>query len=250
MNEILDRCPVCGRATKMKLTREYLDEPWIVDCICDCEDQKNTDEQKHYRQESDRLHRSGYFHSILNDAKFRGYTFARDDGRNEKVSKYCRNYVMNFQQKLSKAKLKGVMLAGDTGIGKSFFAACIGHALESDGYSVLATTLPKLSGEIGLDQYNIRLQQLRQYQLLIIDDWGVERKTEYMDEFMQTVIDERYRQELPVIITTNRSIQDITYPKDPGDHRIISRLCDMVEVVPVKGQDRRIEGYQQRLRGT
>lgn len=233
---VLERCPVCGRATKMKFIREYLDEPWIVDCVCDCEDIREAQMKARTRSTEN------YFTNILTDSRYQGYIFGNDDRREEKVSDFCRKYVEDFPAKLkSKKGPKGILFAGGTGCGKSFYAGCIAHALTTQGYNVLMTTLPKFAADLGFAEYAERLRQLKKYHLLIIDDWGVERKTEYMDELVQTVIDERYRQQLPVILTTNRTREQIVFPKDQGDHRIISRLVDMVDVVIVKGKDRRME---------
>ena len=47
------------------------------------------------------------------------------------------------------------------------------------------------------------IASLELYDLLIIDDLGVERSTEYAMEQMFYVIDSRYRSRKPMIITTN-----------------------------------------------
>lgn len=229
-NEVLERCPVCGRTTKMTMYRDFLEEPWTVDCICDCEDDYNTDEFK-----TDRI---DAFHNIITDKRFKEATFDNDDLQNVRTTDYCKKYVINFRNTIKK-KQNGVVFIGETGVGKSFFAACIGNALIDAGYTVLVTTLPRLSADIGFNDLNEKLKQLKQYQVLIIDDWGIERKTEIMDELLQTVVDERYRQQLPLILTSNRTLQQMIYPEDDRDRRIISRLAEMAEVVPVKGKDRR-----------
>ena len=233
-DEVLERCPVCGRTTKMTMYRDFLEEPWTVDCICDCveDDQRDKFQTKHTGE---------YFHNIISDKKFKEAIFDRDDLKNTKITDYCKQYVIDFKNRIKQRK-NGIVFIGDTGVGKSFFAACIGNALIDAGYTVLATTLPRLSADIGFNDLNEKLIQLKQFQVLIIDDWGIERKTEIMDELLQTVIDERYRQQLPIILTSNRTLQQIIYPEDDRDRRIISRLAEMAEVVPVKGQDRRAKG--------
>lgn len=233
-DEVLERCPVCGRATKMIMHREFLEEPWTVNCICDCEDFDRRDKFK-----SNNV--GEIFHNIIGDRKFKEAKFENDDLKTVKVTDYCKQYVINFR-KIIKRRKNGIVFIGDTGVGKSFFAACVGNALIDAGYTVLATTLPRLSADIGFNDLNNKLKQLKQYQVLIIDDWGIERKTEIMDELLQTVVDERYRHQLPLILTSNRTVQQILYPEDKRDHRIISRLAEMADVVPVKGEDRRMKG--------
>ena len=50
--------------------------------------------------------------------------------------------------------------------------------------------------------------------LLIIDDLGVERSTEYAMEQMFFVIDSRYRSRRPMIITTNLKLAELKNPPD------------------------------------
>lgn len=233
-DEVLERCPICGRTTKMTMYRDFLEEPLTAECICDCE----TDTRK---SELQKLPIGECFHNIIRDRKFKEAVFERDDLQNARITDWCKQYVINFRRILKKRK-NGILFIGDTGVGKSFFAACIGNALIDAGYTVLATTLPRLSADVGYNELNEKLQKLKQYQALIIDDWGVERKTEFMDEFLQTIVDERYRQQLPLILTSNRTVNQIVYPEDQTDHRIISRLVEMAEVVHVKGKDRRMKG--------
>lgn len=233
-DEVLERCPVCGRTTKMTMYRDFLEEPWTVSCICDCEDDTR-------KEELQARPLGEYFHNIIRDQKFKDAVFDRDDLKNTKVTTFCKEYVINFRKIIKKRK-NSLVFFGETGTGKSFFAACIGNALMDAGYTVLATTLPRLSADVKYGELNEQLQRLKQYQMLIIDDWGIERKTEFMDEFLQTIIDERYRQTLPIILTSNRTVDQIRWPKDDADHRIISRLAEMADFIPVHGEDRRIKG--------
>ena len=77
------------------------------------------------------------------------------------------------------------------------------------------------------------------YSLLILDDLGIERSTEYALEQVYAVIDERYKSELPVIITTNLKIAEIRNPQDVAYARIYSRILEMCTPVRISGEDRR-----------
>ena len=56
---------------------------------------------------------------------------------------------------------------------------------------------------------NEYLKSLNRYQLLIIDDLGVERDTPYVLETVYLVIDERYKSGKQFIITTNLSLEKL-----------------------------------------
>ena len=75
--------------------------------------------------------------------------------------------------------------------------------------------------------------------MLILDDLGIERSTEYALEQVYAVIDERYKSGLPVIITTNLKIAEIRNPQDVAYARIYSRILEMCTPVRISGEDRR-----------
>lgn len=77
------------------------------------------------------------------------------------------------------------------------------------------------------------------YPLLIIDDLGIERNTEYALEQVYAVIDERYKAGLPVIITTNLTMDELRRPADVAHARIYSRVLEMCTPVQITGEDRR-----------
>ena len=58
--------------------------------------------------------------------------------------------------------------------------------------------------------------RLCRYPLLILDDFGMERGTEYGLEQVFNVIDSRYRSGKPLIVTTNLTLDR---PAQPGGHR-------------------------------
>ena len=72
---------------------------------------------------------------------------------------------------------------GDVGTGKSFFAGCIANALLDQDVPVLMTNFPtilnRLTGMFSEDRSEF-IASFDEYDLLIIDDLGVERSTEYL----------------------------------------------------------------------
>jgi DNA replication protein DnaC len=82
---------------------------------------------------------------------------------------------------------------------------------------------------------------LSRFQLLTIDDLGVERGTDTMNEMVYAIIDSRYRSGLPLIVTTNTTSAELKNPTDIHKARIYSRLLEMCIPIEVTGCDRRKE---------
>ena len=103
----------------------------------------------------------------------------------------------------------GLLLFGDVGTGKSFLAGCIANALLEQDVPVLMTNFPtilnRMTGLFGSDRADF-LADLNAYDLLILDDLGAERGTEYALEQVFAVIDARYRSRKPLIVTTNLTL--------------------------------------------
>ena len=55
---------------------------------------------------------------------------------------------------------------------------------------------------------NTTLQQAKNVDLLILDDAGVERVTEWRDEQLYDIVNHRYNHDLPLVITTNAVSMD------------------------------------------
>lgn len=98
------------------------------------------------------------------------------------------------QWKKVKAENLGLLLWGDVGTGKSFVAACIANALLEQGIPVLMTNFSKILNQMGAMYSEERYRYIASfsnYSLLILDDLGIERSTEYALEQVYAVIDER-----------------------------------------------------------
>ena len=206
-----------------------------VRCICKCQEEKlEAQKQKEKQEEFDRMRKVCFAESNMHN-----WTFINDDRRNAKISDAMKRYVDNFDE--FRRDGKGLLLHGDVGTGKTYYAACIANKLIDSGYSVLMTNFARLTNKIngmfeGKQEY---IDSLNRYTLLIIDDLGAERKSEYMQEQVFNIIDARYRSGLPFIITTNLTTDEIKKPQDIGYSRIYDRVLERCFPVKVEGASRR-----------
>lgn len=231
----------CGKCKTARQSVAVINGVKIVSppLMCKCESaayeaEKARQKAIALRQQIERNRRSGF-----PEAEMQNWTFENDDRANAKISDICKRYVDNFPA--MKAKGKGLMFLGTCGTGKTFLAACIANALLDEGFTVLMTNFPRLVNTIsgmreGKQEY---IDSLNNYSLLIIDDLGVERQSEYVAEIVQNIVDSRYRAGLPVVITTNLSPKDFTETQDIAKTRLYSRISEMCLPLIVKGVDRR-----------
>lgn len=208
-------------------------------CLCKCAaEQRDREAEEMKRQEWERRikekRRAGFADSDLINC-----TFALDDKSNPKLSAVAINYVDNFKEMRENGK--GLLLFGSVGTGKTFIAAAIANALIDKSYNCLVTNFARLVNTIqgmytGKQEY---IDSFNRFDLLVIDDLGAERDTEYMTETVQMIIDNRYRAGLPLIVTTNLTSEELKNPADIKKQRTYSRLLEMCIPIEVGGSDRR-----------
>ncbi len=121
----------------------------------------------------------------------------------------ARKYVQNWEQ--MKEKNIGLLIWGDVGCGKSFLAGAIANALIDQEVRVKMTNFTAILNDLSstFEGRNEYLNRLCSYPLLIIDDFGMERGTEYGLEQVYSVIDGRYRSKKPLIVTTNLTLTEL-----------------------------------------
>ncbi len=202
--------------------------PVMCDCQRIAEEKAEAAFQK--RQEEFRIERMKA--SGLQDRYLYEYTFANDKGYNPEIKK-AQRYVTEWA--MMKENCIGLLLWGNVGTGKTFIAACIANALIEKGVSVLMTNFSKilnsLSAMFDVDR-NKFIESFNRYSLLIIDDLGIERNSEFALEQVFNVIDSRYRSKKPLIVTTNLTLDELKHPKDLAHARIYDRVLE--RCVPLK----------------
>ena len=123
------------------------------------------------------------------------------------------------------------------GTGKSYFAGCIANALMEKEVSVCMTNFALILNDLAASykDRNKYIARLCSFPLLILDDFGMERGTEYGLEQVYNVIDSRYRSGKPLIVTTNLTLEELQNPEDTAHARIYDRLTEMCTPVCITG---------------
>ena len=81
------------------------------------------------------------------------------------------------------------------------------------------------------------IEQLSQLPYLILDDFGVQRGTEWETEVLYDLVDSRYGDQRFTIVTTNGPVDEI---RQLAGGRIYSRLVEMCYAVDMAGEDYRM----------
>ena len=117
-------------------------------------------------------------------------------------------------------------MLGPYGVGKTHLAAAIAHEALIRGDDVLFAVVPDLLdhlratfGPQSTISYDERFEFLRTVSLLILDDLGTESATPWAREKLYQLINHRYNNRLPTVVTSNLK-------PDAIEPRIYSRLCD------------------------
>lgn len=232
---------------------DMLGKKMKVPVMCECEikiyeEQKELETRKENMLKLEKLRN----HSLM-DNKFKNCTFENFevDEHNKTYFNMANKYVMNFQE--IKKENMGMMLYGPPGTGKTYLAFCIANELISKLTPVIAISSIGLLNKIketykkygSEGEYEI-IRSLKNASLLILDDLGAESSTEWAKEKLYEIIDSRYRDEKPMIITTNLTTNQLKNKLASGDgiYRTYDRIIEMCTQVEVKGKQRRLETGQ------
>lgn len=183
--------------------------------------------------------------------RFKNRTFDKFRTEPDNITAYktARGYADNFA-KLAEKEKNGLVFAGPPGTGKTHLAASVANQLMSSGVPVVFTTMIDLLGKIKATfdaerQTANEADIMRSYKtvdLLIIDDMGKEQPTNWALAKMYEIINARYENYKPVIITTNYSADELTRrltPKDGDDTTAaacIDRILETTYTVALAGE--------------
>ncbi len=139
------------------------------------------------------------------------------------------NSAHNFAQ-----TLKGwIFISGRYGCGKTHLAAAIANEALKNGTPTLFLTVPDLldwlraSYSSSTDSFEDRFDEIRNYPLLVLDDFGTQNATPWAQEKLFQIINHRYINQLSTVVTSNLDMNGF-------EGRIRSRLMDPEIVTKVE----------------
>lgn len=169
--------------------------------------------------------------------RFKSRTF---ETFNRELFPQAYDFVKTYAEKFEENKGEGLLLTGNPGTGKTHLAAAAAN------YVITQFGIPvKFGGFVEILE-NIKrtfgtpddiARQLIDMPLLVIDDLGKERQSEWSNSILYRVVNGRYENYAPIIITTNERMDDLK--RNIGE-ATFSRIVEMCDGVLMNGSDYRM----------
>jgi DNA replication protein DnaC len=148
---------------------------------------------------------------------------------------------------------RGLLFYGDAGVGKTHLAVALmkdaivrkgARAIFYESRELLKLVRDTYSGTGDATELEV-LRPVLEAELLVLDDLGAEKKSEWVDETLGLVVNTRYSERRVTVFTTNLKDVENTEPGSFAYHlglRTRSRLKEMCEWVPIDAVDTREVG--------
>ncbi|MFM9108600.1 MAG: ATP-binding protein [Chloroflexota bacterium] len=144
-----------------------------------------------------------------------------------------------------------LFLHGRCGVGKTHLAVAAAKEIQRQNANVIFAVVPDLLDHLRATfdpasgaAYDDRFTLIRGAFLLVLDDLGTENTTPWAREKLYQIINHRYNERLPTIITSNQDQAKL-------DERIVSRLLDrgLTRDVSIDAEDYRRRGRPDYVQG-
>ena len=156
-----------------------------------------------------------------------------------------------------KYKEKGLFLFGKVGVGKTYDIYALTKSLLKENMDVQVFNLPRLLNVIrasfskqevyneDADDYSYAfvkdmsdIEKLINVEVLMIDDIGAEKPSDWVAETLYHLINSRYEKMKTTIFTSNLNLDELA---ERINHRIITRIADMCDICEKDGENKRIK---------
>ena len=235
-------CPNCGEKIYHTFNNKQGVEKIDFYTMCTCQERqyelKAIEELKNNKEEiiKNNKARCGFVQRDLDELKSKTLT------HNGNIEAY--DSIIDYADNFSHSTSMGFYLYGDTGVGKSLLAKKCMAKILNKGFSAYITSVSKLMSDIK-KEYNSSSRQTFDWcvdvDLLVLDDFAAERCTDHDLDQLFLLLETRWRECKPIIITSNLNLQELSVRYDKYG-RIYSRVIGTCRPILIKDKDRRIEG--------
>lgn len=230
----LETCPYDLKGVK-KIAKV---EDGIIKYVCvDCPYKEKDDKEKKYLENV-----SAYkMNKEIREASFKN--IFKDDSSRLDVIKFLKKFYDNYK---ADEKIKGLYLYGNFGCGKTYLVSALFNELAKKNIRSTIIYFPEflrsLKASFNSDDsdYEERFDEVKYSKLLLLDDIGAEKMTEWArDEVLGVILQYRMEENLPTFFTSNRSLKELEEHLQIGNssddrinaRRIIERVkyltCEM-----------------------
>lgn len=209
-----------------------------VGISCKCTKEKQEAEKKAREEYTKRLKidKNRRCSGLTIEQQSHTFDVAISNSFNEKQVRYCRNYANKFDEMFKRSQ--GLLLFGPPGTGKSYLSACIANELLERGLLVKVTSTISVVGHTSFyndDEHSEYIIKITLPDLLVLDDLGAERNTDFALERVHDIVEYRVASGKPMIVTTNYSLEQMKNETDIRKSRTYDRIFKCCFPMPFTG---------------
>jgi len=271
--ELVTTCPHCGAKIRTTLGQFVATDPEdpraAILCglpdVCSCETAKRTAEEQNALKEAKEREKSKTVEMLRFKSRWEASGMPDawlDRGlrrweRSEPSQEAAYDAAVTFGASiLAGSWPRSLYVVGDIGAGKTYLSSCLCADLLRKGRRILWRNVSDVLREIraSYDRRDVQetevIARFTKPPVLVLDDLGKERPTEWAMEQLFSIINARYDAGKPLIVTTNYGGKDLVkrltprpdstgYADDTTARAIVDRLRGMSNLVVLAGASRR-----------